>query len=101
MYPAGELTHLAYHKARIRLRIANRREEFALAAAEATRPLEWLDRAVAWWKKVKPFMKLAAIPAGLLVKKVFFPRFRIFSSLLRWGPAIFGAMRMASAWRRS
>ena len=95
------MTQLAYHKARLRLRISRRRDELAIAAAEAVHPLEWLDRAIAWWKKIKPVAKLAAIPLTLLVKRVFFPRFRIFTSLLRWGPAIFGAVRLASAWRRS
>ena len=101
MYPSGELNQLALHKARLRLRISHRRDELAIAAAEAARPLEWLDRAVAWWRKVKPVAKLAAIPLSLLVKRVLFTRLRIFTSLLRWGPAIFGAMRLASAWRRS
>ena len=100
MYPNGELTHLAYHKARIRLRISNQRDAIALAAADAARPLEWLDRAIAWWKQVKPMAKLAAVPLGLLVKRVFFPRLRIVTSLVRWAPAIFGAVKMASAWRR-
>ena len=100
MYPDGELTRLSYHKAALRRRIAIRREECAAAAAGATRPLAWLDRAIVWWKKVKPLTKVVAIPLTLLAKRLIFPRFRLFSSLLRWGPALFGAAKMAGAFRR-
>lgn len=100
MYPDGELTRLARHKAILRERISLRREEFAFAAAAAIRPLAWLDRVVALWRQIRPFAKVAAIPLALLAKKVFFPRFRIFTSLFRWGPAIFGAARLANAMRR-
>lgn len=101
MYPHGELNRLAFHKALLRQRISWRREECAVAAAGALRPLAWLDRAIALWKQLRPFAKLAAIPLTLLAKRVLFPRFRVFSSLLRWGPAIFGAARMVGAMRRS
>lgn len=100
MYPTGELSRLARHKALVCQRISRRRDELAAAATEAMRPLTWLDRAVALWQQIKPLAKIAAIPLAMLAKKVFFPRFRIFSSLLRWGPAIFGAVRMATAMRR-
>ena len=100
MYPDGELNRLARHKAILRERITLRREECAIAAAAAIQPLAWLDRVVTMWRKVRPYAKLAAIPLGLLVKRAFFPRFRIFRSLFRWAPAIFGAARLASAMRR-
>lgn len=100
MYPNGELNQLAWHKAALRHRITLQRDVCAAAAVDAARPLLWLDRAVALWKQIRPFAKLAAIPLGLLAKRMFFPRFKLFGSLLRFGPAIFGAFRMASAMRR-
>ena len=77
-----------------------RREECVVAAERLTRPLLWLDRAAAWWKQVRPFAKLAAIPLALLAKRLIFPRIKVFRSAFRWGPAIFGAIKMASAMRR-
>jgi hypothetical protein len=91
---------LGWHKAALRRRITLRRLETADAVAEVVRPLHWLDRAAALWQQVKPFAKLAAIPLGLMAKRVFFPRFKLFGSLFRWGPAIFGAFKMAGAMRR-
>jgi hypothetical protein len=101
MYPDQELERLAWHKARLRQRISVRRVESIVAVEELTRPLLWLDRAAAWWKQVRPFAKLAAIPLALLAKRLIFPRVKLFRSVFRWGPAIFGAVRMANAMRRS
>jgi hypothetical protein len=100
MYPDSELTHLSWHKAALRHRISLQREVCAAAAADVVRPLVWLDRATTLWKQIRPFAKLAAIPLALLAKRMIFPRFKLFGSLFRWGPAIFGAFRMASAMRR-
>jgi len=100
MYPDRELDRLAWHKASLRQRISVRRVECTVAAEELTRPLLWLDRAAIWWKQVRPFAKLAAIPLALLAKRLIFPRFRLFRSAFRWAPAIFGAIKMASAMRR-
>jgi len=100
MYPDADLAHLAWHKAALRQRISLQRTVCAAAAEDLVRPLHWLDRAVALWHQVKPFAKLAAIPLALLAKRMFFPRVKLFGSLFRFGPAIFGALRMASAMRR-
>lgn len=100
MYPDGELKRLARHKEILRERISLRREECAIAAAAAARPLAWLDRVVALWRQIRPLARVAAIPLGLLAKRLFFPRLRLFTSLFRWAPAIFGAVKLASAMRR-
>ena len=99
MYPDGDLNRLAFHKATLRTRIRVRREETAAAAAVAVKPLQWLDRALAWWKKAKPIAALLAIPVALLAKRVIFKRFHLFRKIFRWGPAIFGAVRLFGAIR--
>lgn len=93
MYPQPELTRLATHKAVLRERIGRRRVVWAAGLADAMRPLAWLDRAVALWRKITPYAKLATIPLTLITKRVLFPRARILGTLLRWGPAVFGAIR--------
>jgi hypothetical protein len=101
MYPDDDLKHLAWHKAALRQRITLQREVCIAATRDVVQPLHWLDRAAALWHQIRPFAKLAAIPLALLAKRLIFPRFKLFRSLFRWGPAIFGAVRMASAMRRS
>lgn len=90
MYPQRHLTALAWHKTRLQQRIALRREQCADAAAGIVRPLEWLDRALAFWRQLAP---LAAVPLGLLAGRTLFPRRRLLGALVRWGPAVFGAVR--------
>jgi hypothetical protein len=66
MYPSGELTELAARKSILQARIAVRRWECAAAATELARPLAIVDRAVNAWHRIAPFLKLLAIPGGLL-----------------------------------
>jgi hypothetical protein len=100
MYPDGELARLAAYKAALRLRIGTRRVECTVAIAGVERPLIWVDRAIALWRRIGPFAKLAAIPAALLLKRALFPRVGIFASLLKWAPMIFTAGRALSGLRR-
>ena len=100
MYPDGDLARLDAHKTALRRRIGARREECAAATRGVERPLAWLDRAVALWRRLRPFAALAAIPLTLLAKRALLPRLRIFSTLVKWAPAIFGASRAISALRR-
>jgi hypothetical protein len=100
MYPDEELARLARHKSALRLRIEIRRLECAHAAAGVERPLAWLDRAVAFWRRISPVAKLATIPLALLLKRTLLPRAGFFTSLLRWAPAIFSAGRVVFALRR-
>ena len=93
MYPQPELNRLAVHKAALRRRIALRRVECAEAAARVARPLEWLDRALAFWRKLAPFAQLAAVPLGLLATRTIFSRHKILGALVRWGPLVFSAVR--------
>lgn len=93
MYPQGELTRLAAYKVALRRDVALRRAQCAGAAARATQPLAWLDRMLAFWRRLSPLVRFAAVPLGLLVARSVFSRRKILGSLVRWGPLVFGAVR--------
>ncbi|HEY5080030.1 MAG TPA: hypothetical protein VII43_09285 [Opitutaceae bacterium] len=97
MYPQAELRVLAARKAALRHLIQVRRIECAAAVATLSRPLEWIDRALAQWRKLSPVLKLAAVPLALLLKRKVAPRTRILGTLLRWGPLAYGAFRGLTA----
>jgi hypothetical protein len=97
MYPQAELNRLALYKVGLRRDIAYRRRECAAAAARVVRPLEWLDRAVAFLRRLSPLAKFAAVPLGFLVSRSVIPRIKILGPLLRWGPVAFAAVRGVSA----
>ena len=97
MYPTRELNRLALHKAALRRDIARHRAECADAARELVRPLEWVDRALSWWRKVSPVAKLAAVPLGAMVSRMIFKRLKVIGPLVRWGPTIFNLVRGFSA----
>jgi hypothetical protein len=100
MYPERELRRLAAHKAALQVAIAMRRTQCADAAAQVARPLEWLDRVVAFCRKFSPLIQISAVPLGFLVKRAFFPRFKMLGFLTRWVPLAYGAMRgVTSAFR--
>jgi len=93
MYSDRELNRLAGYKASLRRRIASRRTECAVLASRLTRPVAWLDRALAFWRRLSPFTQLATVPLGLLVTRAVLPRRGLLGSLARWGPLAFGAAR--------
>ena len=92
MYPDRELTRLAAYKAALRRDVALRRAQCAVAAARVAQPLEWLDRMLAFWRRLSPFVKFAALPLGFLLKRSLAPRTRVLGTLLRWGPPVLGAV---------
>ena len=93
MYPQNELNHLAAYKTGLRRDIAHRRARCAEAAARVLQPLAWLDRVVAFWRRLSPLAQFATVPLGFLVKRTIFPRWKILGALLRWGPVVFAAVR--------
>lgn len=97
MYPQSELIGLARHKAAVRRRIARHRAELAEAAGEAARPLVWLDRALALWRRMSPLALLAALPLGFIVRRTVSRRLKIVGSLVKWAPILFSAVRGFSA----
>lgn len=92
MYPQPELNRLAAYKIGLRRKIAFRRSECATAAAHLARPVAWLDRTVAFWRRLSP-LTVAAVPLGLLLQRTLFPRMKIFGALLRWAPLVFNLLR--------
>jgi hypothetical protein len=97
MYPQGELTRLAAYKAALRRDVARRRAQCAGAAARVAQPLAWLDRMLAFWRRLPRLVQFAAVPLGLLFARAVFSRRKILGSLVRWGPLVFGAVRGLSA----
>ncbi len=101
MYPQSELTRLASHKAVLLRRVAARRAQCIQATARLVQPLEWLDQALSFWRRVAPFARFASVPLGFLFKRSAAPRIRILGSLLRWGPLVLGAVRGLARTRSS
>ena len=93
MYPDREMIRLAARKVALRRDIALHRTQCAAAAARVAQPLGWLDRALAFWRRLSPLAQFAAVPAGILVQRFVFPRRKILRTLVRWGPLVFGAIR--------
>jgi hypothetical protein len=93
MYPQEELRLLASARAELCRRIHARRLACSVAASRLSRPIERLDRMLATWRRLSPALKLAAVPLALLLKRWIAPKTRILSSILRWGPVAYGAVR--------
>src|SRR5215207_7729721 len=70
MYPSGELKRLEERKVLLRARIAVRRWETAAAAVRIARPIGALDRALEVWHRISPFVKLMAVPLGLIIPRI-------------------------------
>jgi hypothetical protein len=97
MYPQRELIRLGVHKAALRRRIARRRAECVEAAVHLAQPLEWLDRAVALWRRISPFALLAAVPLGFLIKRTASPKLKLLGTIMKWAPIVLGAVRGVTA----
>ena len=99
MYPQRELKTLALNKARLRRRLARRRDECREAAVELLKPVAWFDRARARWRQVSPLVKLAGLVAGLFAGRPIFAGARRAGTWLRWGAAAFSLFRGLKAMR--
>ncbi|HWA84587.1 MAG TPA: hypothetical protein VG710_00065 [Opitutus sp.] len=103
MYPTQELKDLAKKKETLRGRIARERLEAAAAAAELARPVGWIERAVAKWRQLSPWVKAGIVPVALLLRRRFPARLRRSSrtmQVLRWAPLVLRAVRVLAE-RRS
>lgn len=82
----------------LRQRIALARLECALHAAEAAKPLEWIDRARLAWQRISPLAKVAAVPLALLLGRRWKHRHSRASGVLggvwRLLPVILGVVKM-------
>jgi hypothetical protein len=101
MYPSEELKFLAARKASLQEQILERRLVCAEAAERVARPLEMVDHAVAWWHRISPVAKIAAIPAGLILRRFLSRRAKVLGAALRWGPLAFGLLRGFNAGRKA
>jgi len=93
MYPDRELNQLAMHRQILRRRIARHRSECAAAATQLARPIAWLDRALAFWRRLPPLAQFALPSLGALATRKLFPHHKFLNLLLRWGPVVSGAVR--------
>jgi len=93
MYPKEELTSLAASKSALRLRISVRRSECAAAAARLARPIRWVDRAHARWRRLSPLVKLASVPIAILMGRLGIRHLRTVGAVVRWSPLVLGAVR--------
>jgi hypothetical protein len=91
MYPSQELSWLAAEKTALQRTIAVRRIQCVEAAKQVGRPLDWLDRIVAFGRKVSPVASLTTMPLTLLVLRAVFPQRKILRTLLSWAPLMFKA----------
>jgi hypothetical protein len=93
MYPDEDLTRLAGHKAALRRNIVRSRAQCAQAAAGVLQPLERLDRVLAFWRRISPIARFAAVPLGFVLKRVLFRRSKMMGSLVSWAPLVAGVIR--------
>ena len=102
MYPTAELTELARRKAMLHARISGDRLRCVALADEVARPLDWLDRVIAQWCRIPPMAKVAALPLGLLLRRVVFPRkkLHLFGRVMRLVPMVMSAVKIMKAQRR-
>jgi hypothetical protein len=90
MYPQRELTRLAAYKTALQWDITLRRTQCAEAAARVVQPLAWLDRMLAFWRRLSP---LTGVLLGWVATRAVFPRRKFLRSLLRWAPLVLGLVR--------
>jgi hypothetical protein len=93
VYSDRELIRLALHRKILVRRIALRRSECVAAATRLARPIAWLDRAGAFWRRLPPLAQLALPALGAMVTRTLFPRQKLLNLVLRWAPLVTGAVR--------
>jgi len=94
MYPQRELTRLAAYKTALQWDIALRRTQCAEAAARVAQPLAWLDRMLALWRRLSPFVQfLPVLLGGFFATRTVLPRLRFLGRLAYWSLAVFGTVR--------
>ena len=98
MYPQRELTRLAAYKTALQWDIALRRTQCAEAAARVAQPLAWLDRMLALWRRLSPFVRfLPVLLGGFFATRTVFTRLRFLRAFAYWSMLVFGAVRGISS----
>lgn len=93
MYAQRELNRLGEVKASLQRRIGRRRVECAVQADTALRPLQWVDRAYGYWRRIAPIAKLAMGPLGVWLFRSVARRRKVTGSLLRFAPLLWNVFR--------
>jgi hypothetical protein len=93
MYAERELKRLSEVKSVVRRRIARRRIETIEQTIVVTQPLQWVDRAYSYWKKIGPLAKLALAPLSAWLAGSLFGKRKKVGSLMRWVPTIWSVVR--------
>lgn len=93
MYAERELKRLSEVKSVVRRRIARRRIETVEQTARVTQPLEWVDRAIGYWRTIGPLAKFAIAPVGAWLAGSLFGKRKKVGSLIRWLPTIWSIVR--------
>ena len=94
MYPQRELNRLHAYKAALRMDMAFRRHRCMEAAIAAARPVEWMDRMLAFCRRLAPAASFAALSLAFIARRAICPRAKAPGMLLRWGLLAFGAVRL-------
>ena len=93
MYAERELKRLNDVKTVVRRRIKRRRIETIEQTARVAQPLEWVDRAIGYWRKIGPLAKFAIAPLGAWLAGSLFGKRKKVGSLMRWVPTIWSVVR--------
>jgi hypothetical protein len=103
MYPANDLAELQRQKLKRVQRSAELRGEITSACATLSYPVSIAEQVIATLKKLGPYVSLASLffrkksgaaSAGAQKQTVF-------STLIRWAPAVFSAFKLFRASRQS
>jgi hypothetical protein len=95
-----ELTRLALRRTALHARIAQRRLDCADALDQAARPLEWVDRGWQQWRRISPWLKVSAVPVGLLLSRGLLGRRHGVRRLMQWIPVAASLARAGLAFYR-
>ena len=87
------LDALAVRKAAVQARIAARRTQCGIAAAQLAGPAALVDRGVALWQSIPGKAKWAAVPVGLFAARVIGKRLGGPAALLRYAPMVMGVAK--------
>jgi len=76
MYADEQLKELAQRKELLRGRIALRRMQTVITAADLARPLALVDRGLEIWRQFSPMLKMLGLPLSFLGLRAMFSRSR-------------------------
>lgn len=97
MYPRQQLNVLALRKAVVQSRIAARRQDCALHAAEVMRPVRWVDEACHVGRTVLARAGELALPVGMLLAQRFAKPGGKLEKVIAYAPLV---MRLAQSFRQ-